>query len=96
MDGAQAINAYLNATEPWKLAKSDPSRSAVVLATALDAVNGIRVAFSPFLPFSSAQLDLALGEIEGWVRLPVPPGTPIDKPTPLFHKVDVDALLADD
>jgi methionyl-tRNA synthetase len=96
MDGAQAINAYLNATEPWKLAKSDPERSAVVLATALDAVNGIRIAFTPFLPFSSAVLDAALGEVEGWRRVPVPPGTVIEKPTPIFTKVDLDALLADD
>jgi len=96
MDGAQAINAYLNATEPWKLAKSDPARSAVVLATALDAINGIRIAFTPFLPFSSAALDEALGDVEGWRRVPVPPGTTIDKPTPMFTKVDVDELLADD
>lgn len=96
MDGAQAINAYLNATEPWKLATSDPDRSAVVLATALDAINGIRIAFSPFLPFSAAVLDAALGEVDGWQRVPVPPGTPIEKPTPIFTKVDLDELLADD
>ena len=96
MDGAQAINAYLNATEPWKLATSDPDRSAVVLATALNAVNGIRIAFSPFLPFSAAVLDAALGEVDGWQRVPVPPGTPIEKPTPIFTKVDLDELLADD
>ena len=95
VDGAQAINAYLNATEPWKLAKSDPERSAIVLATALDAINGIRIAFTPFLPFSSATLDAALGEVDGWQRVPVAPGTPIEKPTPLFTKVDLEELLAD-
>jgi methionyl-tRNA synthetase len=96
MDGAQAINAYLNATEPWKLAKSDPERSAVVLATALDAVNGIRIAFTPFLPFSSETLDEALGAVEGWQRVPVAPGTVIEKPTPLFVKVDLAEILAED
>jgi methionyl-tRNA synthetase len=96
MDGAQAINAYLNATEPWKLAKSDPERSAVVLATALDAVNGIRIAFTPFLPFSSALLDEALGPVEGWQRVPVAPGTVIGKPTPLFQKVDLAEILDED
>ena len=93
MSGAQAINAYLNATEPWKLAKTDSARSATVLATALDAINGIRVGLAPFLPFSSARLDEILGPLEGWVRKPVPPGTEIPKPTPLFAKVDVDAIL---
>ncbi len=93
MSGAQAINAYLNATEPWKLAKIDSARSATVLATALDAINGIRVGLAPFLPFSSARLDEILGPIDGWARKPVPPGTEIPKPTPLFAKVDIDAIL---
>ncbi len=94
MAGAQAINAYLNATEPWKLAKRDARRSATVLATALDAVNGIRVALAPFLPFSSARLDEILGPLDGWSHSPVPPGTEIPKPTPLFAKVDIDAIQA--
>jgi methionyl-tRNA synthetase len=96
MDGAQAVNAYLNATEPWKLAKTDPVRSGVVLATALDAINGIRVAFTPFLPFSSAVLDEALGPVDGWQRVAVEAGTPIAKPTPLFTKVDLEAIFAHD
>ena len=29
-------------------------------------------------------------------RVPVPTGTPIAKPTPIFTKVDVEALLAED
>ena len=92
MRGAQAINTYLNATEPWKLAKTDAKRSATVLATALDAINGIRVGFAPFLPFSSARLDEILGPLDGWSRKPVPPGTEIPKPAPLFAKVDIDAI----
>ncbi len=93
MSGAQAINTYLNATEPWKLAKTDSARSATVLATALDAINGIRVGLAPFLPFSSTRLDETLGPLDGWARKPVPPGTEIPKPTPLFAKVDIDAIL---
>ncbi|MXW63023.1 MAG: methionine--tRNA ligase [Acidimicrobiaceae bacterium] len=92
MAGAQAINTYLNATEPWKLAKSDAQRSATVLATALDAINCIRVGLAPFLPFSSARLDEILGPLDGWSTRPVPPGTEIPKPTPLFTKVDIDAI----
>ncbi len=95
MGGAQAINTYLNATEPWKLAKTDAKRSATVLATALDAINGIRVGFAPFLPFSSARLDEILGPLDGWSCKPVPPGTEIPKPTPLFLKVDIDAIQAE-
>ena len=96
MDAAGEVNAYLNATEPWKLAKTDPERAGVVLATALDAINGVRVGFGPYLPFSSALLDDILGPVEGWQRVPVAPGTPIAKPTPLFVKVDVDEILGED
>jgi methionyl-tRNA synthetase len=95
MEAAASVNAYLNATEPWKLAKTDPDRARVVLGTALDAVNGVRVGFAPYLPFSSAALEEVLGSVEGWYRPELTPGRPIGKPTPLFAKVDVEALLAD-
>jgi len=96
MDGAQAVNVYLNATEPWRLAKSDPERSATVLATALDAINGVRVGLSPYLPFSSAKLDEILGAPVGWGRVDVAAGTLIPKPSPMFPKVDLEALGAVD
>ncbi|MEM9200140.1 MAG: methionine--tRNA ligase [Actinomycetota bacterium] len=95
MDAAQAVNAYLNATEPWKIAKQDLQRAGVVLGTALDAINGVRVGFAPFLPFSTATLDEVLGSTDGWQRRAVPTGTPIAKPTPMFTKVDLDVVLAD-
>ena len=92
MDAAQAVNAYLNATEPWKLAKTDLDRARTVLFVALSAVNGARVLLAPYLPFSTAALDEVLGPIDGWQRLPLEVGRPIDKPTPLFAKVDLDEL----
>ena len=95
MEGAQAVNAYLNATEPWKVVKVDLARAGVILGSALDAINGVRIAFSPYLPFSNAVLDTILGPNVGWVRRPVPVGTPIAPPTPLFTKVDIDALLGE-
>ncbi len=90
MDGAQATNQYLNATEPWKLVGSDPERARTILYVALAAINAVRVALSPYLPFSAAQLDQILGPAEGWRRAPLEPGRPIDKPVPLFAKVDLD------
>ena len=92
MEGAAAVNAYLNATEPWKVAKVDADRAQVILGTALAAVNGIRVGLAPYLPFSAA----VLGAPDGWRRVEPVPGTPIPKPTPLFAKVDVDALMEDE
>lgn len=94
MDAAQSVNQYLTATEPWKLVKSesasDQERGRTVLHTALSAVNGARVILAPYLPFSAAALDEVLGSPSGWARDDLEIGRPIDKPTPLFQKVDVD------
>ena len=88
MDGAGAINVYLNATEPWKVAKEDLERAKTILSTALEAINGIRVAFAPYLPFSTKILEEILGPVVSWERNQVPPGTPIPRPTPLFAKIE--------
>ncbi len=93
---AQSVNMYLNALEPWRVVKDDLARGQTILHTALSAINGARVLFSPFLPFSSAQLDEVLGPINGWQRSPLVVGTPINKPTPLFTKIDIAELGADD
>ena len=90
MTAAQSVNAYLNATEPWKVIKSDPARGIAILEVALSAINGVRVLFAPFLPFTTEQLSEVLGPIDGWKRAPLIAGTPIAKPTPLFTKVEFD------
>ncbi len=92
MTAAQAVNAYLNATEPWKLMKTDAARGVAVLEVALSAINGVRVLFSPFLPFTSARLDEILGPVEGWHRSELVPGLPIEKPTPLFKKIEFESV----
>ena len=88
MDGAAAVNAYLNATEPWRVAKEDHDRATTILSTALEAINGVRVALAPYLPFSTTKLEEILGPISSWQRTPVVAGTPIPKPTPLFAKIE--------
>ncbi len=90
LGAAQAVNVYLSDTEPWKLVKQDLERGRAVLHTALSAVNGVRVLFAPFLPFTTATLSDLLGPIDSWERQPLTTGAPIPKPTPLFSKIDLD------
>ncbi len=99
LTAAQETNAYLNATEPWKTAKTDPARTASTLWVALQAIAGINVGFAPFLPFSARTVDQWLGgdgqlEARGWARREVPAGTALGAPTPLFARVELPA--ADD
>ncbi len=53
MDAAGEVNVYLNATEPWKVIKEDSVRGGTILWTAIQAISAIRVALTPYLPFSS-------------------------------------------
>ncbi len=94
LHGAQETNAYLNAMEPWKTAKTDPKRTATTLWTAIQAIAGLKVAFAPFVPFSSATLDTWLGgdgqlDGRGWQREEVTAGTVLGEPWPLFRKVEL-------
>ncbi|MEG3586231.1 MAG: methionine--tRNA ligase [Actinomycetota bacterium] len=88
MESAQATNRYLNATEPWKILKVDEQRGLTILFVALSAINGIRIMFRPFLPFSSQTLDSLLGEQTGWERQGLQAGSSLAKPVPLFRKVE--------
>ncbi len=94
LEAAREVNAYLTATEPWKLVKADPERAATVLWATIQAISGIRVAFAPYLPFSTEELGsmLGAGPLAGWSRPGVEAGTPLGTVRPLFAKLEPDAL----
>jgi methionyl-tRNA synthetase len=90
---AQEANAYLNETEPWKTAKDDRTRTATSLYVALCAINALKVAFYPYLPFSSQQVHEyagAPGRVEdaGWQARRPEPGARLEEPQPLFRKIE--------
>ncbi|GGI03516.1 methionine--tRNA ligase [Egicoccus halophilus] len=94
LDAAQEVNAYLNATEPWKTAKTDLRRTGTTLWTALQAIAGCNLAFAPYTPFAAAKVGAWLGHGEqlegtGWQRREVPAGSTLGAPTPLFRKVEL-------
>jgi methionyl-tRNA synthetase len=97
MEAATAVNVYLNTTEPWKLVTTDPDRAATVLAAALAAISGLRVAFTPYLPFTSERLGemLGIGPVESWERPQLVPGTELGEIAPLFTKISDDILGED-
>ena len=91
MEAAGSLNAYLNATEPWKTAKTDRARTAAVIKTALDAVNCLKVALSPYLPITCGRLHAMLGlpgrlDGQGWTAREIPPGTALGPAAPLYSK----------
>jgi methionyl-tRNA synthetase len=97
---AQEANAYLNETAPWKTAKTDADRTGTSLYVALCAINALKVALYPFLPFSSQQIHEYLGLAgdvsEGaWAAQRLEPGTKLGKAEPLFKKIDVTSSEGD-
>jgi methionyl-tRNA synthetase len=95
MDAAGEVNAYLNATEPWRALKDDPIRGGTILWVAVQAIAAIRVALYPYLPHSTATIGEMLGtgpEVLSWSAPVVPGGTTLGEIQPVFIKLDPDAL----
>ncbi|HEY3081628.1 MAG TPA: methionine--tRNA ligase [Chloroflexota bacterium] len=86
---AREANRYLDARAPWK---EDDLACATTLHAALGAIETLKVAFAPFLPFSAARLHGLLGhddplEEQGWRPRQPRPGARLPRPEPLFRKI---------
>ena len=95
MEAASEVNAYLNATEPWKELKTDRQRAATILWTAIQAISAINVALYPYMPHSAGQIGEMLGlgpEIAEWSPLEVPGGTRLGDISPVFDKLEPETL----
>lgn len=97
MNIARIGNRYLQETEPWKVAKTDPERVKAILNTALQICANIAVAFEPFLPFMSKKLSAMLN-LTGlkWPMLGggslLAAGTQLNQPELLFEKIEDDVI----
>jgi len=93
MSAARDTNRYVEDNAPWKLIKEDRGRCATVLSTAIAAISGLNVAFSPYLPFTCQTLHGYLGnegplQAVGWRFAPPEAGQPLAEAQPLFRKLD--------
>ena len=101
MSAAREANRYVEDSAPWKLIKDDRERCATVLYTAIAAINGLKTALYPFLPFTCQKLHGYLGnegpvEAGGW-RLVMPAGgRPLAEAAPLFKKLDPEIIEEED
>ena len=99
MNLARIGNKYLADTEPWKLAKTDMTRTATILNLALQIAANLSIAFEPFLPFSSEKLRKMLHMEEAhWEELGkidlLPEGHQLGEVSLLFEKIEDDAIQA--
>ncbi len=85
-------NRYFQVNEPWKLIKEDKERAGAVLYVCAQLCYQLAVLLSPFMPKSSAKifeiLNVEHGTLEDLGKEKVAPGLRINKPEPLFPKLD--------
>jgi methionyl-tRNA synthetase len=90
---AQETNRYLEEKSPWKIIQEDRPRAATALHAAIGAINGLKVALYPYMPFTCQRLHSYLGftgdVADGGWRFVVPqPGQRLAKPEALFKKLE--------
>ncbi|RJQ07094.1 MAG: methionine--tRNA ligase, partial [Dehalococcoidia bacterium] len=100
MEVAGAANQYLDARAPWQAVKADRDHAAETLYVALNAISGLVTMLNPVLPFTTQRAWEYLGHegsvgIAGWRRTPVPAGTVLPEPGPLYRKLD-DSVVAEE
>ncbi|WP_324827386.1 methionine--tRNA ligase [Qipengyuania zhejiangensis] len=95
-----ACNAYVDEQAPWTLKKTDPERMNAVLQTLFMAIRDLAIAIQPVIPTKSAAVLEQLGVGQGhrsyddiadnsWFSALAASGHFIDKPTPIFPRLEL-------
>jgi methionyl-tRNA synthetase len=95
-----ACNAYVDEQAPWALKKTDPERMKAVLQTLFIAIHDLAIAIQPVVPEKAASVLDQLGipadkrayadlADEAWFRTLAAAGHTIDKPTPVFPRLEL-------
>ena len=97
-------NQYFDVKQPWVTRKTDIERTATTLYVCCQVVHALCAAMAPFVPFGAAQLADIIGVTlpnggpeggeDGWnaAKELLPAGSPLQKPTVLFPKLDKDEI----
>ena len=100
-----ACNQYVDEQAPWALKKSDPSRMAAVLQTLFVAIRDLAIAIQPVIPEKSKLVLDQLGiaserrtyedlQDESWFGALVAKGHVIEKPAPVFPRLELSEAVA--
>lgn len=101
MNIARHGNQLLSEKEPWKLIKTDPEATAIVLYDCIQIIANLALACEPFLPFTSKKIFRLLNLDSAnciWTDLGrqdlVKPGHLLNKPELLFQKIEDETISA--
>jgi methionyl-tRNA synthetase len=89
---AREGNRYFDSAEPWKTAKKDRESCARTIHACLQLIDWLRLAFSPFLPFTSEKISAMVPTgstgFEAIGQWNLRPGTILGAPRILFEKLE--------
>ena len=93
-------NQYIDSKEPWKVVKTDKEAAGTALWVGLNIIATLRTVFYPFMPTTADKIHGMLFTesntlTDGWDRRVIVAGAPIEKPTPLFRKLD-DSIIEEE
>ena len=99
MNLARLGNKYLTDTEPWKLVKTDPERTATVMNLSLQICANLAVLCAPFLPFTADKMHRIMNlPAMGWQDASradiLMPGHTIGQPELLFEQISDETIQA--
>ncbi|MDH6355327.1 methionyl-tRNA synthetase [Dysgonomonas sp. PH5-45] len=94
---ARIGNKYLADMEPWKVIKTDETRTKTILNIALQITANLAIAFEPFLPFSSAKIKQFINKNDlKWEQLGsshlLAEGHQLNPSDLLFEKIEDEAV----
>ena len=96
MNLARLGNKYLADTEPWKLKKTDESRTETIMNIAMQIAASLAILSEPFMPFSSSKLkDILTLENVNWNdagNIIAVDNHKINEATHLFEKIEDDKI----
>ncbi|MFN9092542.1 MAG: methionine--tRNA ligase [Alphaproteobacteria bacterium] len=92
----RTANIYVTAQAPWALKKTDPARMEAVLRHLHTVLRRVATMLQPFMPGTMAALLDQLGVPEdardlAALATPLPGGTALPPPSPLFRKIEIEA-----
>ncbi|MCS6985830.1 MAG: methionine--tRNA ligase [Sphingomonadaceae bacterium] len=95
-DMVAATNLYLTRQAPWTVRRTDPARAEAILWRAADALRRVGLLLQASIPDTAARLldQLAVpAGARGFAGFdtPVPTGTPVPEPRPLFPRLELPA-----
>jgi len=96
MSAVRSANGYITVHAPWALKKTQPDRMLEVLRHLHDALRVFATVLQSFMPGTMAALLDQLGVPAGARDLaalatPLPGGTALPPPSPLFRKIEIEA-----